>query len=136
MSKPHYHAVIWIDHREARVFHFNSIDVKRLVLHPDNPTKHIHHKANSIGSGHASPDHDYLQAVTKSVADAGTVLITGPANAKNELADHVRLHDPGQAKTIASGTRRNDISEQMRNIARQMTPDEIIKAANYYAAQP
>ena len=55
MSKPHYHAVIWIDHREARVFHFNSIDVERLVPHPGNPTKHIHHKANSIGSGHASP---------------------------------------------------------------------------------
>ena len=66
MSKPHYHAVIWIDHREARVFHFNSTDVERLVLHPDNPTKHIHHKANSIGSGHASPDHDYLQAVAES----------------------------------------------------------------------
>ncbi|MGC2026893.1 translational machinery protein [Bradyrhizobium sp.] len=101
MSKPHYHAVIWIDHREARVFHFNSIDVERLVPHPGNPTKHIHHKANSIGSGHASPDHDYLQAVAESVAEAGAVLITGPANAKNELADHIRLHDPGQAKTIA-----------------------------------
>ena len=101
MSKPHYHAVIWIDHREARIFHFNSTDVERLVLHPDNPTKHIHHKANSIGSGHASPDHDYLQAVAESVADAGAVLITGPANAKTELADHIRLHDPALAKVIA-----------------------------------
>jgi hypothetical protein len=59
------------------------------------------HKANSIGSGHASPDHDYLQAVAESVADAGAVLITGPANAKTELADHIRLHDPALAKVIA-----------------------------------
>jgi len=101
MSKPHYHAVIWIDHREARVFHFNSTDVERLVLRPDNPTKHIHHKANSVGSGHASPDHDYLQAVAESVADAGAVLVTGPANAKTEFVDHVRLHDPALAKVIA-----------------------------------
>jgi len=101
MSKPHYHAVIWIDHREARVFHFNSTDVERLVLHPDHPTKHIHHKANSIGSGHASPDHDYFQAVADSVADAGAVLVTGPANAKTELASHIRLHDPALAKVIA-----------------------------------
>jgi stalled ribosome rescue protein Dom34 len=72
-----------------------------LVLHPDNPTKHIHHKANSIGSGHASPDHDYLQAIAESVADAGAVLITGPANAKAELADHIRRHDPALAKVIA-----------------------------------
>src|ERR1700685_2981212 len=101
MSPAHFHAVIWIDHREARVFHFSPSEVDRLVLHPDNPTKHIHHKANSIGSGHASPDHNYLQAVAESVADAGAVLITGPANAKNELANHIRLHDPAQAKAIA-----------------------------------
>lgn len=41
-----------------------------------------------------------------------------------------------QLEAFASGTRRNDISEQMRNIARQMTPDEMIEAARYYAAQP
>jgi hypothetical protein len=27
MNQPHYHAVIWIDHREARVFHFGATDV-------------------------------------------------------------------------------------------------------------
>jgi hypothetical protein len=84
MSKHHYHAVIWIDHHEARVFHFSPTDVERLVLHPDHPTRHIHHKANSIGSGHASEDHDYLHAVAASISDASAVLITGPANAKTE----------------------------------------------------
>jgi hypothetical protein len=34
MSQHHYHAVVWIDHHEARVFHFSSNDVERLVLHP------------------------------------------------------------------------------------------------------
>jgi hypothetical protein len=101
MTKHHYHAVIWIDHREARVFHFSPTDVETLILHPDDPTRHIHHKANSIGSGKAPADHDYLQAVAESVADAGAVLITGPANAKIELAEHVRLHDPKLAKVIA-----------------------------------
>jgi hypothetical protein len=32
-------------------------------LHPDHPTKHIHHKANCIRSGHVSADQEYLQAV-------------------------------------------------------------------------
>jgi hypothetical protein len=48
------HAATWIDHREARVFHFGLTDIETLVLHPDNPTRYIHHKANSIVSGHAS----------------------------------------------------------------------------------
>ena len=29
MSKHHYHAVIWIYHHEARVFHFSATDVER-----------------------------------------------------------------------------------------------------------
>jgi hypothetical protein len=97
----HFHAVVWIDHHEARVFHFSPADVEKLVLHPDHPTRHIHHKANSIGSGHAPEDQDYLQAVTDSIADAGAVLITGPANAKTELVKHIHQHAPQQMKLIA-----------------------------------
>lgn len=94
MSEHHYHAVIWIDHREARVFHFSATDVEQLVVHPDHPTRHIHHKANSIGSGHAAADHEYLHAVAELIADAGEVLITGPANTKAELLRHIHRHDP------------------------------------------
>jgi cytochrome c553 len=41
-----------------------------------------------------------------------------------------------QLQAFATGGRRNDISEQMRNIARQMTAAEIEQAARYYASQP
>ena len=101
MSEHHYHAVVWIDHHEARVFHFSPTDVERLILHPDHPTKHIHHKANSIGSGHASADRDYLHATAESIADAGAVLITEPANAKTELVEYIHLRDPKLTKVIA-----------------------------------
>ncbi|HEY0422536.1 MAG TPA: c-type cytochrome [Rhodopila sp.] len=41
-----------------------------------------------------------------------------------------------QLLAFASGTRHNDISQQMRNVARNMTPTEIDEAARYYASQP
>ena len=41
-----------------------------------------------------------------------------------------------QLQAFATGARRNDISEQMRNIARQMTAAEIDEAARYYASRP
>jgi cytochrome c553 len=41
-----------------------------------------------------------------------------------------------QLLAFRSGARRNDISEQMRNIARQMTSVEIDEAARYYAGRP
>jgi hypothetical protein len=101
MTEHHYHAAIWIDHREARVFHFNPTDVEILVLRPDDPTRHIHHKANSIGSGHAATSPEYLREVAESVADAGAILITGPANAKTELVEYIHLHAPMLEKAIA-----------------------------------
>ncbi|MDE1997095.1 MAG: cytochrome c4 [Rhizobiaceae bacterium] len=39
-----------------------------------------------------------------------------------------------QLEAFASGARRNDTSQQMRNIARAMTPDEIEAAARYYSS--
>ena len=101
MTVHHFHAVVWIDHHEARVFHFNSADVARLVLHPDHPTRHLHHKANAIGSGNAAEDHAFLQAVAESIADAGAVLIAGPGSAKNELVKHIDRHLPALMKIIA-----------------------------------
>jgi stalled ribosome rescue protein Dom34 len=98
----HFHVVIWIDHHEARIFHFGPTDVDQLVLHPEHPTRHIHHKANSIGSGHAAEDHAFLQAVADSVADAGAILITGPANAKTELVKHIHRHAPKLMDAIAA----------------------------------
>lgn len=41
-----------------------------------------------------------------------------------------------QLLALASGVRHNDISEQMRNVARQMTPEEIDAAVRYYGSQP
>jgi cytochrome c553 len=41
-----------------------------------------------------------------------------------------------QLVAFASGDRHNDISQQMRNIARRMTLSEIEQAATYYASQP
>jgi cytochrome c553 len=42
----------------------------------------------------------------------------------------------GQLEAFAASERRNDINQQMRNIARNMTKDEIEAAAEYYSRQP
>src|SRR5450432_3644741 len=89
----HYHAVVWIDHRQARVFHFNMGESDKVVMRPDNPARHLRHKANGIGSGHAPEDQDFLEEVAKSVADAG-ILIVGPSSEKNELVKHIKRTHP------------------------------------------
>lgn len=95
------HAVVWIDHHEAKIFHFNHEDMEKIVLHPDNPSVHLHHKSNSMGSGHAAEDQHYLHSVAAAIKDAESILITGPANTKTELVKHINHHDPLMAKQIA-----------------------------------
>jgi cytochrome c553 len=41
-----------------------------------------------------------------------------------------------QLEAFSSGARRNDIDEQMRNVARVMTPQEIDAASRFYAEHP
>jgi hypothetical protein len=88
----HFHAVVWIDHHEARVFHFNDDEAQREQVHPKHPTRHIHHKANSVGSGHSAEDQNFFCAVVEAIGTAQAVLITGPASAKHELVKHIERH--------------------------------------------
>ncbi len=52
------------------------------------------------------------------------------------LGGQSAVYIKAQLQAFASGSRRNDISQQMRNIARQMTSEEIDQVAGYYSAQP
>jgi cytochrome c553 len=49
------------------------------------------------------------------------------------LGGQSSVYMAGQLKAFADGTRHNDINEQMRNVARNMTPEEIDGVAKYYA---
>jgi len=98
----HHHSIVWIDHHEARVFHFDKETAERVVVHSSHPNRSVHHKANSVGSGHAPEDQAYFHDVVKAVGTAGTILITGPANAKHELVKHIHRHDPTVASRIAA----------------------------------
>ena len=97
----HFHAIVWIDHAEARIFHIGLTGDDEIVLHPHLPTRHLHHKAGSIGSGRVAPDEEFLAQVMQAVSDAGEVLIIGPSSAKTELASYVRGHDPKIGDRIA-----------------------------------
>ena len=52
------------------------------------------------------------------------------------LGGQPAVYNKTQLQALAAGARRNDISQQMRNIARQMSVEEIDQVARYYEAQP
>lgn len=98
----HYHALVWIDHHEARIFQFDATDVDRARVRSRHPHQHIHHKANARGSGHAPVEEGYLERVAQAIMRAGAILIAGPAGAKTELVAHIRRMHPDLGKRISA----------------------------------
>lgn len=97
----HYHALVWIDHQEARIFHFNAAEVERTSVRSSHPQQHLHHKANTRGSGHAPVEEGFLERVVQALGHAGAILITGPGSARKELAAHIARVHPQLAVRIS-----------------------------------
>jgi stalled ribosome rescue protein Dom34 len=98
----HYHAIVWIDHQQAKVFEFDATAVDHTTVRSSNPHLHLHHKANSGDSGHAPVDKPFLKRVAEAISHAGAILITGPAGAKTELASYIQSNEPDLAKRISA----------------------------------
>jgi stalled ribosome rescue protein Dom34 len=88
----HYHAVLWMDHAEARVFHVTKDASERIVLHP-----RAHHHAHQHGTrnkAHTECPQDFLHTVVEAMQGAQEWLVTGPGDAKHQFVRHVESHDP------------------------------------------
>ena len=66
-----YHACVWIDHREAKIFSIEAKSAEEIVLHDSHAPKHIHRKADQVGLGKAPPE---------------TVTVTAPSAAASAAA--------------------------------------------------
>ena len=91
---PHYHAVIWIDHQEAHVFHFNAGQADEAVVHAAHSPTHLHSKAGSISGTHVTDEPEFYGDVAKSVAESQKILIVGPSSAKTEFVKYLEKHVP------------------------------------------
>jgi stalled ribosome rescue protein Dom34 len=98
----HFHATVWIDHREAKIFHFDAETSDTATVHNSHAHQHLHHKANAGDSGHAPVDKEYLQRVTAQLATAGAILIVGPGSAKTELRTYIQAHQPQLGAKISA----------------------------------
>ena len=97
----HFHAIVWIDHREAKIFHVDANDADRAVVSTHASGHHLQHKSNNTGSGHGV-DKEFFKRVIDSLSHTGAILLTGPAGAKLELKNYVAEHRPDLDKRISA----------------------------------
>jgi len=89
----HYHAVLWIDHREARIIHFNANEADTEQVHPADPPRHLHVKAGTPSGTHITDEPPYYRDIAAALGDAREILVGGPSTAKREFVKYLRKHN-------------------------------------------
>lgn len=90
------YAVIWIDHKEARI-------VKLDDESPRYQTDHVEAQTGHLGEGHARilAEPKYLEDLARRLSELDEVLVTGPGTAKNELVSFIERKHPAWRAKIA-----------------------------------
>ncbi len=95
IGQTHSRAVIWIDHLTAKIFSMGLTGVTPSVVHAHLSSSHLHHKANTIGSGKVQEDPAFLEQAAKAVESCCEVLILGPGTEKTALLHRLQSLRPG-----------------------------------------
>jgi len=85
------HAAVFIDHREAKVFHVDDEGFDPAKIEPRHHVKR--HSSVTAEHDHPADALHFFQAVEKALADVEEILIVGPGTAKLELIRHVHKHN-------------------------------------------
>ena len=96
-----YHAVVWLDHHEARIIHFSARDSQEDVVRPVDPPRHLHIHAGSASGTHIQTEPTFYRDVAAACDEAQAVLLIGPSTAKTEFMTFLKDHLPQTAKRIA-----------------------------------
>jgi len=97
----HYHAVVWLDHHEARVIHFDAETSNKETVHPADPPKHLHIKSGSASGTHLHGDPVFYRDVAAACDESTEVLLMGPSSAKTEFVHYLRQHWPTTFERIS-----------------------------------
>lgn len=88
------HAVVWIDHEEARIFAFSREQADAIRLTTTLAHHRVHNKAGSMDGKRAPENKPFHEDVVEALEHAQEWLILGPGSAKDELAKHIRDQHP------------------------------------------
>jgi stalled ribosome rescue protein Dom34 len=96
----HYHAVLWIDHHEARIIHFNAEDADSKRVRPADPPRHLHVKAGSASGTHITEEPQFYRDVAAALGDAQEILVAGPSTAKMEFVKYLNQNAAPAARHV------------------------------------
>ncbi|MGE0803395.1 MAG: hypothetical protein AB7G13_27380 [Lautropia sp.] len=87
------HAIVWLDHHEARVLQFDadSVDTTRVASHAHNTRQH--------GST-VRTEHEFFADVCAALADIPEILVAGSKTALADMHHYADKHRPETSRRI------------------------------------
>ena len=110
-----FHAIVWLDRSEAHVIlfdreHIAAQKIKSRSTHKATGGHTGSHQGSGRGDsasghhspagGHASHDENFYHSIAEALKGVHEILVTGPAQAKDEFKAHCERHDKAIAKAI------------------------------------
>ena len=93
------HAAVWIDHKEARIFHVDAETFDEATLHaPHHVARHP--KSQTSDKHHPEEERRFYQEVAHALEGAREILVVGPSTAKLHFLNYVHKHDQALAPRI------------------------------------
>lgn len=88
------HAVVWVNHSEAKVYRFNDTEQSESDVHTHTSLQRLHHShAGWEAGGNAPNDTEFFGRINGALEHSEGTVIAGPGNAKSALKaflDHAR----------------------------------------------
>jgi hypothetical protein len=94
------HAAVWLDHKQAKVFHLNLETFEEKVIHAAEPQHHNHQRGHLDTGRKPEEDAHFYDEIARAVSDTQVILVVGPSTAKLEFMKYVRKHNHGLESRI------------------------------------
>lgn len=95
-----HHCCVWIDHREARIFHIEADRAEEETIREAGPAHHIHRSSDHLGLGKEGPDPEFLGEVAGALAGETAILIAGPGEARQQFSRFLADKHPQIASRV------------------------------------
>ena len=86
------HAVVWLDHKEARIFHVHPDATDGTTVLAPQHQFHRHPKGRGEAKEHPDDAHRFFAEVARALSDVDAILIVGPSSAKLEFFRYLHEH--------------------------------------------
>lgn len=92
------HAIVFLDHHHARVFHLDGTDKSLSLKEAAKRETDNRHQGDGKKPSHEA----FFREVARSLHGAEEIIVVGPGTAKTEFKHHVEQHDAAVDKHIVA----------------------------------